>query len=57
MDLGWWATQTGGKHEKWTNGNETLSVPRHREVPEGTVRSILKDAMRSSPKEGKPDDI
>lgn len=35
----------GGKHDFWHNRvtNAVTSVPRHREIPHGTVRAICKD--------------
>ena len=41
-EKGWWDTRKGSKHEKWTNGKHTVAVPRHRELPKGTVDAILK---------------
>lgn len=41
--LGWRLLRQGGSHEVWTNGTNTVSVPRHREVNELTARGILKD--------------
>ena len=34
----------GTKHEKFRKGRTTVMVPRHREIPEGTARMILKQA-------------
>jgi hypothetical protein len=36
----------GSKHEKWTNGVHSVAVPRHKEIPEGTARAILKEAQK-----------
>lgn len=41
---GFWDTGLGSKHEKWTNGSYSIAVPRHKEIPEGTARAILKEA-------------
>ncbi len=49
--LGWWDTGRGSKHEKWTNGVHTIAVPRHKEIPEGTARAILKEADEYGGKE------
>lgn len=35
---------TNGPHDKFTNGKQTVPVPRHREISEGTVRKIRRDA-------------
>ena len=43
-ELGWWDTGKGSKHEKWTNGTHSIALPRHKEIPEGTARAILKEA-------------
>lgn len=43
--LGYRDTGRGTKHEKWSNGIYTVSVPRHKEIAEGTARSILKEAV------------
>lgn len=42
--MGFWDTGKGSKHEKWTNGVYAIAVPRHKEIPEGTARAILKEA-------------
>lgn len=42
--MGFWDTGKGSKHEKWINGVYALAVPRHKEIPEGTARAILKEA-------------
>lgn len=34
----------GTKHEKFIKGSIVIMVPRHREIPEGTAKSILKQA-------------
>lgn len=40
----------GTKHEKWTNGFATLTVPRHKEINEITAQAILKDALEGKRK-------
>lgn len=40
--LGWYLTRHGAKHDIWTNGVETIEIPRHREVNEFTARGIIK---------------
>lgn len=39
----------GTKHDKYQKGNRVTYVPRHRELPEGTVRSIKKQAGLDEP--------
>lgn len=42
-DLQW--VREGGSHEIWRTGTgQTVVIPRHRELPEGTVRGILRSA-------------
>jgi mRNA interferase HicA len=43
--LGWYLLRQG-KHEIWTNGIETLAVPRHKEIDEFTAKSILRSALK-----------
>jgi predicted RNA binding protein YcfA (HicA-like mRNA interferase family) len=50
-ELGWWDTGKGSRHEKWTNGVHSIAVPRHKEIPEGTARAILKEAKEYGQKE------
>jgi mRNA interferase HicA len=45
-DLGWYFLRSGSDHDIWTNGKEIEPVGRHREIPEGTARKILRTAMR-----------
>jgi predicted RNA binding protein YcfA (HicA-like mRNA interferase family) len=42
-DLGFWEV-VGGKHAKWTNGVDSMAVPRHKEIQEYTARGIIKNA-------------
>lgn len=48
--LGWWFKREGGSHEIWTNGEDTESVPRHREVDENLSKKILRVAKNNPPK-------
>ena len=32
--LGWWFSHHRGDHDRWTNGKESESIPRHREIKE-----------------------
>jgi hypothetical protein len=41
--LGWWKI-AGSKHDKWTNGQDAVAVPRHNEINEYTSRGIVKEA-------------
>ena len=43
-DLGFSLNRQGGEHEIWSNGKISVSVPRHKEIKEPTVKSILKKA-------------
>ena len=42
MKHGWWKYDEGPNHEKWTNGEQKTTVPRHREINELTARGILR---------------
>ncbi len=44
--LGWWFKKHGGKHDVWTNGEIIEMIPRHKEIAQGTARSILRNAQR-----------
>lgn len=52
-ELGWSFLREGGSHEQWTNGELTLSVPRHTEINEFTAKGIIKKAKANPPKETK----
>jgi len=52
--MGFWDTGKGSKHEKWTNGVYAIAVPRHKEIPEGTARAILKEAKLYGRQEEEP---
>lgn len=43
----------GGRHSIWKNGanGKTSAVPRHREIPPGTVRQICKDLEIEAPRQ------
>ncbi|MBM6756718.1 type II toxin-antitoxin system HicA family toxin [Collinsella tanakaei] len=46
-DAGFWQPQgerKGTKHDKFTDGEVTVMVPRHSEIKETTAKSILKRA-------------
>jgi mRNA interferase HicA len=47
--LGWWFSHHGGDHDRWTNGKESESIPRHREVKEYLAKKILKKAKENPP--------
>jgi mRNA interferase HicA len=44
QELGWWFSHHGGEHDRWTNGKEQESVPRHKEIGEYLAKKILKKA-------------
>jgi mRNA interferase HicA len=46
-DLGWYFLRAGSDHDIWTNGKDIEPVGRHREIPEGTARKILRTATRN----------
>jgi hypothetical protein len=46
--LGFWRAD-GSKHDKWTNGIHTDTVPRHIEINEFTAKQILR-RCRDAPK-------
>lgn len=41
---GWYLLRHGGKHDVWTNGTATTTIPRGKEIKEGTAKQILKTA-------------
>lgn len=45
---GWWKYGEGANHEKWTNGEQKLPIPRHTEINEYTAKSIMK-IVKSNP--------
>ena len=48
--LGWWLKREGGNHEIWTNGDDTETVPRHREINEHLAKKIIAVAKYNPPK-------
>lgn len=42
-NLGFWLVQ-GSKHDKWTDGIDSIAVPRHQEINEFTAKGIIKQA-------------
>jgi predicted RNA binding protein YcfA (HicA-like mRNA interferase family) len=48
-ELGWWFSHHGGEHDRWTNGKEQESVPRHNEIREYLAKKILKKARDNPP--------
>jgi predicted RNA binding protein YcfA (HicA-like mRNA interferase family) len=44
-EFGWWKYGEGSSHEKWTNGEQKLPIPRHAEINEFTAMGILKIAQ------------
>jgi mRNA interferase HicA len=48
-ELGWRFSHHGGEHDRWTNGKEQESVPRHKEIKEYLARKILKKAKDNPP--------
>jgi len=51
--FGWWKYGEGSNHEKWTNGEQKLPVPRHTEINEYTAAAILKTAQANPGEKGK----
>ena len=47
---GWWLLRQGGSHEVWTNGEEKVSIPRHKEVDELTARGVMKKVWLNAAK-------
>ena len=45
--LGCWLKREGSGHEIWTNGEDTESVPRHREINENLAKKILQVARNN----------
>jgi mRNA interferase HicA len=44
--LGWWFLRHGGNHDVWTDGNRQEPIPRHSDINEKLVRSIIRKAKR-----------
>jgi mRNA interferase HicA len=45
-DMGWRFARQGGSHEVWTDGVNSVYIPRHTEVKEYTALGILKEAKK-----------
>ena len=39
---GWYLKRNGGGHDIYTNGTESETIPRHKEVKENLARAIIK---------------
>lgn len=39
---GWYLKRNGSNHDVYTNGKDTESIPRHKEVKENLAKSIIK---------------
>lgn len=39
---GWYLKRNGGGHDLYTNGKETETIPRHREIKENLAKAIIK---------------
>ena len=39
---GWWKEREGGNHIIYTNGKESETIPRHKELNELLAKSIIK---------------
>ncbi|MDD6478749.1 MAG: type II toxin-antitoxin system HicA family toxin [Oscillospiraceae bacterium] len=39
---GWYLKRNGGSHDLYTNGEQTETVPRHREINEMLAKAIIK---------------
>jgi mRNA interferase HicA len=42
--LGWKFERHGRKHDIWSNGENEIAIPRHKEINEYTAKEILKEA-------------
>jgi len=38
----------GGKHEVWAFGDSKVSIPRHRDIAEGTAKGIIDDCTKGT---------
>jgi len=43
---GWYLKRNGGGHDIYTNGKESETIPRHRELKENLARAIIKRRRR-----------
>ena len=41
---GWYLLRNGSNHDIYTNGVKKETIPRHREIPEGLAKTIIKRA-------------
>lgn len=39
---GWYLKRNGNAHDLYTNGSETETIPRHREIKENLAKAIIK---------------
>ena len=39
---GWWLLRNGTNHDVYTDGKSNETIPRHREIPEGLAKAIIK---------------
>jgi predicted RNA binding protein YcfA (HicA-like mRNA interferase family) len=39
---GWYLKRNGGGHDLYTNGEQTETIPRHREINEMLAKAIIK---------------
>jgi mRNA interferase HicA len=39
---GWYLKRNGGAHDIYTNGKESETIPRHKEINENLARAIIK---------------
>ena len=39
---GWTFERTGGSHDVWKKGNQTETIPRHREINEKLAKALIK---------------
>jgi len=51
--FGWWFHRHGGSHDRWTNGEDFESVPRHTEIDERLAKKIVRTAKENPPKKEK----
>jgi mRNA interferase HicA len=47
--FGWKLSNHGGKHDRWTNGKEYETLPRHRDIDEYLAKKIMKKAKSNPP--------
>lgn len=39
---GWYLKRNGGSHDVYTNGTDSETIPRHKEVKENLAKAIIK---------------